>query len=101
MSAGLLLIMVFYASEARGVEVDSQLWTQHNFNFRYRDRFRLLFEVQPRWGDNYGRTSQLLIRTIAGYQLRRNLSLWIGHAWTPTFIPEFNSEDRWFPQVLL
>ncbi|MCS6777497.1 MAG: DUF2490 domain-containing protein [Chloroherpetonaceae bacterium] len=96
-----LLGMLCCASGARGAEFDSQLWTQYNFHVQHRDRFRLLVDFNFRWGDNYGRTSQVVVRATAGYQLRRNLSLWIGHAWTPTFIPEFNSEDRWFPQVLL
>lgn len=89
------------APGACGTEADSQLWTQYSFNARLKNRLRLLVEFHFRWGNNYSKTSQLVVRTSAGYQVTRNLSLWIGHAWTPSFIPEFNSEDRWFPQILL
>lgn len=86
---------------ARADDADSQLWTQFVFNARIQKRLRLFVEVQPRWGNDYSRTAQFILRSAVGYQVTPTFSVWLGHGWTPNFTPEFNNEDRWFQQFLL
>jgi hypothetical protein len=86
-------------ARVRAQDADSQLWTQFNFNVR-KNNFRFFGEIQPRWGTNYGRTSQFIFRTAAGYNVTKEFSIWLGYGWTPSFTPEFNNEDRWFQQFL-
>lgn len=101
MRLGLLCTMILISSTAFAQDTDSQFWTLITLNGRFKGGWRLYTEVQPRWGNNYGATSQLLLRPAVGYQIKPNLSVWLGYAWTPSFLPEFNSEDRYFQQFLL
>lgn len=81
-------------------DTDSQAWGLFTFNARYKSGLRVYAEVQPRQGDNFQRLSQLLVRPAVGYQVTPKMSLWIGYAWTPSFLPEYNNEHRAFQQLL-
>jgi hypothetical protein len=81
-------------------DTDSQLWAQFTLNGRYQNGLRIFAEVQPRQGDNYHRFSQFIVRPAVGYQATKKMSLWIGYGWTPSFLPEFNNEHRFFQQLL-
>ena len=99
--APLSFVLLFSLSSCLAAqEVDSQLWTQYLITGKWKNGLRILAEVQPRFGKNYGRTSRFLLRGAVGYQVSPEFSVWVGHAWTPTFTPEFNSEDRWYHLLL-
>ena len=63
-------------------------------------------EAQPRVGNEVSRLERLLIRPAAGYNLNKNVSLFLGYAWTPTFSntqyeSDFRNESRIWQQVLI
>jgi hypothetical protein len=90
-----------FAPMPAAADDDSQLWTQFVLNARNKHGLRFFLEAQPRWGNDYSRTAQFILRSAIGYQITKNFSVWLGYGWTPGFIPEFNNEDRWFQQFLL
>lgn len=45
--------------------------------------------------------SQLLIRPALGYQVTKDLSIWQGYGWTPSFQPKFKNENILFQQAIL
>lgn len=87
-------------SPAHAYDIDSQAWGLFTFNARYPSGLRLYAEVQPRQGDDYSRFSQLLVRPAVGYHVTPKISAWLGYGWTPSFLPEYNNENRVFQQVL-
>ncbi|MDX1934552.1 MAG: DUF2490 domain-containing protein [Capsulimonadales bacterium] len=99
--SGLLLLGVLSSAPVAAQETDGQQWTLLTFNARVGDRMRLYLEVQPRLGYDYRSLDRLLLRPAFGYQVHRNVSIWLGYGWTPTFQPEFRHEGRWFQQVLV
>lgn len=96
-----LLALTGLPSPASADDFDSQFWTLLTFNARYRTGLRLYAEVQPRLGNNYKEFTQLIVRPAVGYQINKNLSLWLGYGWTPTLNPDYNNEHRIFQQALL
>jgi hypothetical protein len=88
------------ARPASAYDTDSQSWALLTLNGKYKSGLRIYAELQPRVGDYSQRLSQFLVRPAVGYQATRNMSLWIGYGWTPSFLPEFNNEHRVFQQVL-
>jgi hypothetical protein len=94
------IVLLFPVLPSRAYDTDSQLWTQFVLNGRFQNGVRIAVEAQPRVGDNFQRLSLLILRPVVGYQVTRNMSLWIGYGWTPSFLPDFNNEHRVFQQVL-
>ena len=82
-------------------DTDSQAWAQFILNGKFKNGVRLYAEIQARQGENYHQFSQFLFRPAVGYQVTPKLSLWVGYGWTPTFIPNFKSENRLYEQLLL
>lgn len=63
-------------------------------------------EVQPRLGDDSSRLERLIIRPALGYNLSQKVSLFLGYAWTPTFMnssyqEDFRNENRIWEQILV
>jgi hypothetical protein len=63
-------------------------------------------EAQPRVGDDISRMERLLIRPALGYNLNPNVALFLGYAWTPTFMnnryqEDFRNENRLWQQILV
>ena len=68
-------------------------------------KFFVYTEVQPRVGDDIARLERLLMRPALGYNLNSNVALFLGYAWTPTFMnasydEDFRNENRIWQQVL-
>ena len=64
------------------------------------------FETQPRLGDDITRLERLLIRPAIGYNINRDTALYLGYAWTPTFMDshyegDFRNEQRVWQQLLI
>lgn len=95
-----LVSLVSLAPAAYADDFDSQWWTLLTFNARFRSGLRAYAEVQPRLGNNYTEFTQLIVRPAVGYQVNKNLSLWMGYGWTPTLAPDYNDEHRVFQQAL-
>jgi hypothetical protein len=62
-------------------------------------------EAQPRIGDDISRLERLLIRPALGYNINEKLAVYLGYAWTPTFMnssyqEDFRNENRIWQQVL-
>src|SRR5689334_22961472 len=67
------------------------------------NRVKYWLEGQERIGDDSTRSSQTLLRTGLGYELKSNLSLWVGYAWIYTGAPNTSHpyhEDRIWEQLL-
>lgn len=96
-----LLALLSLPQPVRADDFDSQFWSLFTFNARFRSGLRLYAEAQPRLGNNYKEWSQLILRPAVGYQVNRNLSLWLGYGWTPNLNPDYNNEHRLFQQALL
>ena len=86
------------ALAAAQVETDAQGWLQLNGFKNIGNGWRIFGEIQPRFGQNFTTTSQLLLRTAIGRDVGNGYSLWLGYAWTPNIEPDFRSEDRYFIQ---
>lgn len=99
---GTASISLFFASTATyAADADSQIWTQFNLNKRYSNGVRLFAEIQPRFGDNNERLTQLIVRPAIGYTLNKRMSVWLGYGWTPSTFPEYTNENRIFQQFLV
>lgn len=98
--AALLGAFVLCAVPVRAQDADSQFWAMLTLNKTFPNKVRLYGEIQPRIGTDWSRTSQLLIRGSVGYQFTPRFSASLGHGWTPSFTPEFNTENRWYGQLL-
>jgi hypothetical protein len=64
-------------------------------------QFRGYFEIQPRIINDSDRVGPVLIRPAIGYNLRPNVSLWLGYAYIPTYNPNRSDENRLFQQLLV
>jgi hypothetical protein len=63
-------------------------------------------EAQPRVGDDISRFERLIIRPAIGYNITPNIALFLGYAWTPTFMnnqyeEDFRNENRIWEQLLI
>ncbi len=79
---------------------DFQIWSPVYLSYSHTDKIQGWYEVQPRFGENVSKVNQLLLRTALGYRITKNLSIWQGYAWTPSFEPEFESENRMYQQLV-
>lgn len=69
-------------------------------------KFFAYAEVQPRLGNDFSKLERLLIRPALGYNLNKNVALYLGYAWTPTFMDahyndDFRNENRIWQQVVI
>ncbi|MDX2065122.1 MAG: DUF2490 domain-containing protein [Fimbriimonadaceae bacterium] len=95
----LIPILVAFIPTARALDdIDNQGWFQLTFNRRDAKGYRYFGELQQRIGDNFDRPTIFLGRAAIGKQLTDDFSLWIGYAWTPSQLPRWRSEDRYFLQ---
>jgi hypothetical protein len=85
---------------------DLQSWTQVITQVNINKEWFTYMEVQPRIGDDISRMERLLIRPAIGYNLNQNIALFLGYAWTPTFMnkyyeEDFRNENRIWQQILV
>lgn len=95
-------------SEAHAQSHDLQSWTQvvSTVSFGKKKEWFAYMETQPRIGDDISRLERLIIRPAMGYKLNQNIDLYLGYAWTPTFMnahyeESFRNENRIWQQVLV
>lgn len=64
-------------------------------------KHQLFFEVQPRFGSNVQRLSQILVRPAYVYNLSENAAVFLGYGWTPQFLSgRAQDEQRPWQQFL-
>ena len=85
---------------------DFQSWTQVIAQVNINKEWFTYMEVQPRVGDDISRLERLLIRPAIGYTINPNIALFLGYAWTPTFMnkhyeEDFRNENRIWQQLLV
>ena len=97
--ATLVLVGAVRPSAATSDE-DFQVWSPVYLTVSFTDKVLGWYEAQPRFGEDASRLNQLLLRTALGYRFAPRWSLWLGYAWTPSFEPRFNSENRMYQQLL-
>lgn len=96
-AAGLLLCAPLRAA---ATDEDLQLWLPITLSASFGDSFLGWYEAQPRIGDDVSEATQLILRTALGYRLAPAWSVWFGYAWTPTFQPRYQDENRIYQQLL-
>jgi hypothetical protein len=69
-------------------------------------RVQLYLEAQPRQGDNWQRFDRLFVRPALAYNVRPDLSFYLGYAWSPAFLDldlhrKFTDEHRVWEQIVL
>jgi len=72
---------------------DVQSWTQVITQINLNKEWFAYMEAQPRVGDDISRLERLLIRPAIGYNINPNIALFLGYAWTPTFMNSHYQED--------
>jgi hypothetical protein len=85
---------------------DVQSWTQVITQLNVTKEWFVYMEGQPRVGDDVSRLERLIIRPALGYNINPNIALFLGYAWTPTFMnndyqEDFRNENRIWQQVLV
>lgn len=90
----ILFILLSYLPIASAeLTEDSGWWAQTtgNVNLGHLDpslqKYRLAFNGQARFFDDFGRFSQGLIRLMPGYQIHKNIGVYMGYTWVPTDLP--------------
>ncbi len=96
----LILFMADLKRTVYASSEDFQIWSPVYLTYSFTDNIQGWYEVQPRFGENASQVNQLLLRTALGYRITNNLALWQGYAWTPSFEPEFVSENRIYQQLV-
>ncbi|MBA2649523.1 MAG: DUF2490 domain-containing protein [Legionella sp.] len=91
------------------IQRDFQTWTNititGNINKKtpVLKRVKYWLENQERFGDDSTRITQSLLRQALGYEIKSNISLWVGYAWIHTGFPNTTkpfTEDRVWEQLL-
>ena len=106
----LLLVVclcVVWPGALRADEQDFQAWLQGvgHIALDPDKRTQLYLEAQPRLGDDWQRFERLLLRPGVAYNLRQDLAVYFGYAWTPGFLDldlhrRFTDEHRTWQQLL-
>jgi hypothetical protein len=96
----LVAALLAAALPARAADADLQAWTLLTAQGHVSERVRLYAELQPRVALSPGAFfDRLLVRGAVGWDLRRDVTVWLGYAWTPTFPGGFRDEQRPFQQL--
>jgi hypothetical protein len=89
-----LIVVVFWFASARAQSVDSGLWLSFSATGKLpaplnnaKGSWRLWTDGQARFGDDFGRFSQGLIRPGVGYALNDMWTVWAGYAYVRTEQP--------------
>jgi hypothetical protein len=80
---------------------DFQTWTMATLNKSLSPQYRLYLEAQPRYGDDSTRSNALLLRSAVGYNLRPNVSVWLGYGQIYFYVPRKVEERRVYQQLLI
>lgn len=106
--AVLACIAVMTGARAEAQRTDIQQWSLVTANISLDREKKWLFymEAQPRIGDDVTRLERLLIRPAVGYNYNKNITFYLGYAWTPTFMDshyseDFRNEQRIWQQMLI
>ena len=84
-----------------------QLWNPVNIKGHLHEKVPVHLELQPRSNlagsetTNPNAFSLLIVRPAIGVQLNKQVSIWQGYGWTPSFNPEYRDEHRLFQQLLI
>ncbi len=107
-SVALCIFSLIVPTSAFAQKTDFQSWTQVTATISL-DPAKEWFayaEAQPRIGDDVSRLERLLLRPALGYNVNEQVSLFLGYAWTPTFMnasyqEDFRNESRIWQQILI
>lgn len=92
--------LVFVAPSAFSFDEDSQFWGAWVARGSLKDNWLGFFEYQTRYGQQGRQYERLLVRPAIGYMLSPQWQIHLGYAWTPTFQPRFNDENRYWQQSI-
>ena len=103
-----LSVVFVGTSETHAQSHDFQSWTQviSTVSLDPQKEWFAYMEVQPRIGDDISRLERLIIRPALGYNVNPNVALFLGYAWTPTYMnshyeENFRNENRMWEQILI
>lgn len=103
----LIMIWVLKIGDMHAQQSDLQSWTLVTAQATVDSdkRWVLYGEAQPRIGDDISHIERLLLRSAVGYNVSNSATLYLGYAWTPTFMnvhyeDDFRNEQRIWQQFL-
>ena len=89
----LSIFLILFSSNLVLAQInDFQGWGQIT-NTSKIGQWLLFLEAQGRLGDDISNLERTLVRPAIGYQLNPNLQLYLGYAWTPTYVDSFYEDD--------
>lgn len=98
-----LAVAATIAAPARAAEGDANLWLGQFATINATDKVYIRLESQERFTNDAGRLGQLLLRSLVGYRIGRDVSIGAGYAFVrtdPVGPPEFN-EHRFYQELNL
>ncbi len=103
----LTLFLLLAERSALAITNDTQSWSLLTalVNLDEAKKFAVYMEAQPRVGDNVRTMERLLLRSALVYNFDPQLSVYLGYAWTPTYMNssyehDFKDESRVWQQLL-
>lgn len=94
------VLLALCALPARADTDDGQAWLNLTVQGPVKGKLLAWAEVQGRFGDDVSRLSTSILRPGVGYQLSRDVSVWVGYARVTTHNPGADiGEDRIWQQV--
>jgi hypothetical protein len=101
------LSISFYTHTAFAQKTDFQSWSllTANISLDSEKKWLLYLEEQVRVGHDFNNLERTLTRPAIGYNYDKNLTFYLGYAWTPTYIntsydDDFRDEHRIWQQIL-
>lgn len=102
-----MCLSIVQPTALRADENDFQAWVQGvgHIALDSDKKTQLYLEAQPRLGDDWKRFERLLLRPGLAYNVRQDLAVYLGYAWTPGFLDfdlhrRFTDEHRIWQQLL-
>jgi hypothetical protein len=97
-----------FPASAVAQQDDVQSWSlvTANISLAENSRWFLYLEAQARLGDDVSRMERLLLRPAVGHRLSNGVDVFLGYAWTPTFMntsyeSDFRGEHRVWQQAVI
>ncbi len=103
----LLVCLLITNNKSHAQQTDFQAWSllTADISIGEENKWSIYLEGQARLADDFGDFERTLLRPALGYNLNKNLTFYLGYAWTPTYInsdlrSDFRNEHRIWQQIV-
>jgi hypothetical protein len=100
--------LVLFSSSTHAHPEDFQGWliTNAHIGLDQKNKYQLYLEAQPRQASDWKRAGTFQGRVALTYNVEKNVSLYVGYAWTPLFLDaqyhrDYRDEQLFWQQALL